>query len=130
MNPTILIVDDSAVTRMLIKRAIQMADFPVAAVLEAGHGREALARLAEQPVHLVLADLHMPEMGGAELIDQMRQDPNSRDIPVVIISAEPSTARIDELCRLGARGYLRKPFTPEALRTTLLPLLEPDHAHA
>jgi len=39
MNPTILIVDDSAVTRMLIKRAIQMADFPLATLLEAGNGR-------------------------------------------------------------------------------------------
>jgi len=89
-----------------------------------------MARLAEQPVHLVLADLHMPEMGGAELIAQMQQDPRGRGIPVVIISAEPSIARIDELCHLGARGYLRKPFTPESLRSTLLPLLESQHVHS
>ena len=68
----------------------------------------------------------MPQMGGAELIARMH-DANLSAIPVVVISAEPSLERMEDLCRLGARGYLRKPFTPENIRTLIVPLLETSH---
>lgn len=127
MSAICLVVDDSSVTRALIQRSIKLSGADVAEVVEAANGREALAVLAAKRIDLVLADLHMPEMGGAELIARMRADNGFRAIPVVIVSAEPSMARIEELCRIGASGYLQKPFTPESIRDLITPLLEKRH---
>ena len=124
----ILIVDDSATTRGLIKRAIQLAGLPVSEFLEAGHGKEALAQLQTHAVDLILADLHMPEMNGIELAHAVLANPAMAPIQIAIISAEPSGQRLLELRRAGIKGYLRKPCTPEALRDLVVPLMENRHA--
>ena len=116
MDFNILIVDDSAVTRAVIKRTIKLSGIQVGDLLEAAHGKAALDVLAAKPVHLVLADLNMPEMSGLEMAQAMRQSPATRDIPVVVISAEPNEQRLDGLKEVGIRAYLRKPFTPEGVR--------------
>ena len=124
---TILIVDDSATTRAMIRRIIGMCQLPVEEILEARDGAEALELMARLPVCLVLADLHMPVMGGAEMTQRMMGDPGLSRIPVVIISAEPNVDRIDRLLESGVRGYLPKPFTPESFRN-LLSCVLPDAA--
>ncbi len=115
----ILIVDDSATTRAIIKRTIQMARVPTEKVLEAPNGMEALRLLATEPVDLILADLHMPEMDGVEMTRRILADEATKLIPVIIISAEPSATRLEQLKQDGARGYLRKPFTPESVRNLI-----------
>ena len=127
MQTTCLIVDDSAVIRAMVARAVKLSGTGVSWILEAANGQDALTILATVKVHLVLSDMHMPEMGGAELIERMQQQPNLRQIPVVIVSAEPSTQRMEELCTHGARGYLQKPFKPEDIRALIVPLLEQQH---
>lgn len=128
MGCTILIVDDSATTRGMIKKIIRMSGLEVDSVLEAAHGRAALELLAAQPVQLILADLHMPEMTGVELTQRVLAAPATRDVPVVIISAEPNAERIAQLREQGIRGYLRKPFTPEQLRNVVQDVLQVAHA--
>ncbi len=128
MSHRILIVDDSATTRGLIKRALQLSGLEVAEFHEAGHGQEALALLALHPVDLILADLHMPVMNGMELTRALLSNPATAHIPVAIVSAEPSTHRLLELRRAGVKGYVRKPCTPETLRNLVAPLLEAIHA--
>jgi two-component system chemotaxis response regulator CheY len=125
---TILIVDDSATTRAIIKRAVGATGLPVDRYLEAGNGKLGLAALAANRVDLVLADLHMPEMDGLEMTRQILADPKTASIPVVIISAEPNAERIAQLQSQGIRGYLRKPFTPEAVREVLNDVLGVAHA--
>jgi two-component system chemotaxis response regulator CheY len=128
MSYSILIVDDSATTRGLIKRALQLAGLDVREMLEAGDGKEALAQMRGRAVDLILADLHMPEMNGVELAKAVLADPQTASIPVAVISAEPSAARLADLRRAGVKGYLRKPCTPEALRNLVAPILEAHHA--
>ena len=115
MSFNILTVDDSTTTRALIKRALQVADLPVTELLEAPNGAVALEKLKAHEVHLILVDLHMPEMNGIELAHAVLKDPATKDIPVAIISAEPSAKRIAELREAGVKGYLKKPFTPQSL---------------
>jgi two-component system, chemotaxis family, chemotaxis protein CheY len=120
----ILIVDDSATTRAVIKRAVQLSGVAEGGVVhEAENGKRALELLAGADaagggagVSLVLADLHMPEMGGVEMTQRMLAHPRLKTIPVVVVSAEPDTNKLEELKRQGVRGYIRKPFTPESLR--------------
>jgi two-component system chemotaxis response regulator CheY len=114
---SVLIVDDSATTRALIKRTLRLANLPVGELYEASNGFEALAVMDRYQVDLVLADLHMPEMGGVELTRAMRAEESMREIPVVIVSAEPNSTKLDELRKApGVRGCIRKPFTPETVR--------------
>ena len=123
----ILIVDDSATTRGLIKRVINLAQLGDCEIREAPDGKAALDLLHEFHVDLVLADLHMPEMTGVELAHAMFGHPNLRAIPVVIVSAEPSAERIAALRNAGVKGYLRKPCSPESLRDLIAPFVEVHH---
>ena len=118
MSHKILIVDDSATTRAFIKRTIRMAGLE-AETFEAGNGKIALDLIAANPVDLVLADLHMPEMDGAEMTRRLLADPKTAHIPVIVVSADPNTVRIDSLKAAGIKGYIRKPFTPESIRDVL-----------
>ena len=128
MSYRILLVDDPATTRGMIKRAIQLAGLPVSEFLEAADGKQALAQLATHMVDLILADLHMPEMNGIELAHAVLANPATAPIRIAIISAEPSGSRLLELRRAGIKGYLRKPCTPESLRDLVVPLMENRHA--
>ncbi|HZZ43265.1 MAG TPA: response regulator [Tepidisphaeraceae bacterium] len=127
MPGKILIVDDSAITRALIKRAILLANLPVAGLLEAGNGSQALDVIRREQVDVLIADLNMPEMGGVELTRIILGDPLTKHIPVVIVSADPNPSRAAELLAAGVKGYVHKPFTPEVIRDTLSPLMGEIH---
>lgn len=124
MSHTILIVDDSTITRALIRRALPLTGLDIGEIYEAASGAEALQRLQANPVDLVLTDLNMPEMSGCDLIEAMDASPMLRDIPVVIISTEGSKPRLQQIQRPLVVGYLRKPFTPEQLKATLCNIME------
>ncbi len=128
MSYSIMIVDDSATTRAMIRRIIGMAELPVSQLYEAPDGKAALERLAAAPVDLVLADLNMPEMSGVEMTHLMRQDQRMKQIPVVVVSAEPNIDRLTQLKADGVQGYVRKPFTPEVIRDVVTQLLGGAHA--
>jgi two-component system chemotaxis response regulator CheY len=125
MGLSVLIVDDSAVIRSVVKKSIAMSGLEVKEVHEAASGREALEVLAGQWIDIVFADLNMPEMSGAELVQKMAEDNLLVSIPVVIVSSERNQSRIDELKRLGIRAYLRKPFRPESFRDVVSEVLGP-----
>jgi two-component system chemotaxis response regulator CheY len=115
----ILIVDDSVLTRAAIKRIINMIDVDVETVYEAGNGAEALEVLDVHEVDLVLADLNMPKMNGLELVHKMKSEQCYATIPVVVVSTESSTTRIEGLLEEGIKGYLHKPFQPEQFRSII-----------
>jgi two-component system, chemotaxis family, chemotaxis protein CheY len=115
----ILVVDDSSLTRKAIRRIIEMTGLEVGTILDAENGRKALDLLHQGRVDLVLADLNMPEMGGIEMIYHMWANEATRSIPVVVISTESSTTRIEGLVANGAKDYLHKPFTPEQMKTII-----------
>ena len=127
----LLIVDDSPVTRKMVRRAVGLAGLEIGDVYEAGDGEEALAQLAQHAVHLVLADINMPNMNGMELVERMSQDPGLSSIPVIIVATPMSEQRVERLLDIGARAYLAKPFRPEALRDLVVEILgDRGTAHA
>lgn len=134
MPDDILIVDDSATIRAMIRRTITMIDLVFGRIYEAGNGMEALAHLADHPMAAVVVDVNMPVMNGIELVRAMRRQEKLKDTPVIIVSTRGSDQRISELEGQGITGYIRKPFRPEQLREVLAPLLgtsneQDDFAH-
>ena len=123
MPGNILIVDDSVTVRQMVKRTLEMAGLDIGEIYEAGNGIEALARLADHQVDVMMVDINMPTMNGIKLLERIKQNPRLKDIPIVIASTEGSQTRIDQLRRDGAFGYVRKPFKPEQVRDVLIPLL-------
>jgi two-component system chemotaxis response regulator CheY len=119
MGYNILVVDDSRVVRAMVIRTLKMAEMDLGDVHEAANGREALDLLGREWVDLVLADINMPVMSGVQMIEEMSRSGLMSSVPVVIISTERSATRIEELKTKGIRAYLRKPFTPESIRSVV-----------
>lgn len=115
----VLIVDDSAAIRKILKRVLQQAEIPTGQVLEASDGVEAIEHLKAQSVQLILSDINMPNMDGLQLLSQIKANPNWKDVPVVMITTEGSQAKVMEAVELGASGYVRKPFTAEQIKEKL-----------
>lgn len=115
----ILIVDDSSAIRKILQRALSQSGIPVSQVLEAGDGNEALDILKSKDIQLVLSDVNMPNMDGLELLKALRAVERWKSIPVIMITTEASPARVTEALRLGASGYVRKPFSPDQIKEKL-----------
>ena len=120
-----LIVDDSPVMRKIVERALRQAGVSVGEVIEAANGSQALDVLRAQKIDLVLSDINMPVMDGLEFIRHLQTVENARGVPVLMITSEASESRVAEAVACGARGYIRKPFTPEQMKRHVLPLLAP-----
>jgi len=118
-----LIVDDSAVMRKIVERSLRQAGLELAEVKEAGNGAEALAVLSKTAVDLILCDINMPVMDGLEFVRRLKDVANAKDVPVVMITTEGSESQVVQALSGGARGYIRKPFTPDQVKEHVLPLL-------
>lgn len=114
MALNVLVVDDSQTMRRIIARTLGMSGLPIARVHQAENGREALELLAREAVDLALVDLNMPVMGGLEMLEHLRGEASTSELPVVVVSTEGSEPRIDRVKSLSA-GFVRKPFAPENL---------------
>jgi two-component system chemotaxis response regulator CheY len=116
MALNIMIVDDSPVMRTFLRKVVQLTGISVGEFCEAGDGEAALNLLRNRWMDLVLTDINMPRMNGEEFVRQLGLDNMLRDIPVIVVSTDASRDRIDRMIKLGARGYISKPFQPETLR--------------
>jgi two-component system chemotaxis response regulator CheY len=123
MGKTVLIVDDSNTMRKIVSRALRQAGIDFSEILEAGDGQEALDVLAKNKVDVVLSDINMPNMTGLEFLKAKSENDAIKNIPVVMISTETGADIIDQAKALGAKGAVKKPFTPELINDTLGPLL-------
>lgn len=123
MSYRILVVDDSPVSRKMVCKAVAMSGLDVGEVLEASNGKEALAMVAETWVDVVLADINMPVMDGADMVAAMAKQDFMSTTPVVIISSEKGAERMDAMRALGVSAYLPKPFRPEQIKQVVGELL-------
>lgn len=123
-NIRTLIVDDSSVMRKIVERSLRQAGLNLAEVLEAGNGAEALAAVQNHKVDLILCDINMPVMDGLEFVKQLSAADSTKAIPVVMITTEGSEGHVVQALSAGARGYIRKPFTPDQVKEHVLPVLE------
>ena len=120
----VLIVDDSSVMRKIVDRSLRQAGLEIKEVFEAGNGVEALARLQETRVDLILSDINMPTMDGLELVRQLQAVENAKGVPIVMVTTEAGESHVVQALSSGARGYIRKPFSPDQIRERIIPLLQ------
>lgn len=112
-----LVVDDSRAIRSIIGKTVRELGFEV---LEAGHGREALDRLAEAGrVELILVDCNMPEMNGFDFLVAARQNTAWKDTVIMMVTTETEMSQMQRALDAGANEYVMKPFTREVLREKL-----------
>jgi two-component system chemotaxis response regulator CheY len=123
MAYNVLIVDDSATMRALIRKVLVISGFDVGEYFEVGNGLEALEVLEHNWVDIILSDLHMPEMDGAGLVQELKKHEMWRHIPVVLITTEARPEVINPFLNLGVQDYIQKPFRPETIREKLSGLL-------
>ncbi len=119
----VLIIDDSSVMRKIVERSLRQAGLELQEVREAGNGAEGLAEVKNGTFDLILSDINMPAMDGLEFLRGLADIPSAKGVPVVMITTEGSEARVVEALSVGAKGYIRKPFTPEQVKERVAPLL-------
>jgi two-component system chemotaxis response regulator CheY len=119
----VLIVDDSSVMRKIVERSLRQAGLDLGEVLEAGNGAEALVEVQKGSLDLILSDINMPAVDGLEFLKNLAGVEAAKGVPVVMITTEGSEARVVEAISAGAKGYIRKPFTPEQVKERITPLL-------
>jgi len=116
-DKSILVVDDSPIMRMFL--VMNMRRMLRVNITEAVNGQDALAKLLSGKFDLLLTDMNMPEMGGAELVRFVRNG-LKRDIPIVIITTRGEVKDRDLGMKLGANAYLTKPVDVKELIKTIL----------
>ena len=119
----VLIVDDSSVMRKIIERSLRQAGLEIGEVLEASNGAEALMEVNKGSLDLILSDINMPAMDGLEFLKNLATLEPAKGVPVVMVTTEGSESRVVEALSVGAKGYIRKPFTPEQIKERVSPLL-------
>ena len=128
MTSTILFVDDEPDLEALVLQKFrrQIRDGVVQFVF-ARDGVEALASIEQNPhVDMVISDINMPRMDGLQLLASLKASAEWCHIPVVMITTEGGAIKVGEAGRLGAAGYVRKPFSAEQIKEKLTGILKPD----
>jgi two-component system phosphate regulon response regulator PhoB len=110
--PKILIVDDEPPIREVIRFALEAAGFQT---LEAGHADEARRQIIAENPDLILLDLMLPGRSGLELTRQLKQNPKTRDLPIIMLTAKSQEQDKVKGLDIGADDYITKPFSPQEL---------------
>lgn len=116
MAGTILVVDDESATRRLVGYTLKSLEI---AVLDAGDGKAALHVAMTNPLNLILVDINLPGMDGFKLIERLQEQPETRDIPVVMFTARNHPDDERKARALGVSTFLYKPFSTQELRSTV-----------
>lgn len=120
MSRTILTADDSASMRQAIAFTLRNAGYQV---LEAVDGQDALRKLDNGAVHMLITDLNMPNLDGIELIRRVRALAAYRYMPIVMVTTESQDAKKQAGRAAGASGWIVKPFRGEQLIAVVKKLL-------
>lgn len=119
MALNVLVVDDSSVMRSMIIKTLHLSGLSLGDIHQAENGKDGLQVINDHWIDLALVDINMPVMNGVEMIDNVRKNPETADLAVVVVSTESSETRIEILHEKGV-GFVHKPFTPEVLRETIV----------
>ena len=113
MDKVVLVVDDSTTVRKFVAASLNMKGFRV---VTAADGVEALERMPAEKFDLIITDLNMPDMDGFEFIRTLRETPEYRDIPIIVLSSMTDLKNKDYALELGALSFLEKPLSTEAIQ--------------
>jgi two-component system chemotaxis response regulator CheY len=127
----ILIIDDSVVMRKIVENALRHSGLQLEEALHAANGVEGLAALERaatlnQPLDLILCDVHMPRMDGLGFLREKPLRNLAPGVPVVMITADESDPHLLQAIAAGAQGYISKPFTLEQMQTSVARWLKPS----
>ncbi|MYN08173.1 MULTISPECIES: response regulator [Pseudoduganella] len=122
MAKTIMVIDDSASLRQVVGIALKSAGYDV---IEARDGMDALSKLTGQKVNLVVCDVNMPNMDGITFVKEIKQLPNYKFTPVIMLTTESQEAKKREGQAAGAKAWVVKPFKPEVLLGAVQKLVLP-----
>jgi CheY-like chemotaxis protein len=125
MTATVLIIDDEIHIRRLTARMLEMAGYQV---LEAASGAQALSLLEETRPDVITCDITMPGMNGFEVLEALKSQPDTAEIPVIILTAAGEEKDADRATALGAADYVTKPFGTINLVETIERQLGADHS--
>jgi len=120
----LLVVDDSSTMRRIIKNTLMRVGYND--VIEAEHGIDALAKLKENKVDLILTDWNMPEMDGLTFVKSVRGSDSFKHIPIIMVTTESAKEEVVEALKNGVNNYVVKPFTPESLKEKVSKVVPPD----
>ena len=120
----ILVVDDNEMNRDMLSRRLKRQQYNVAV---AEDGLQALQHVQSEQVDLILLDIMMPNMSGYEVLETLKQNPDTQHIPVIMISAVDELDSVVKCIELGAEDYLFKPFNPVLLRARVSASLSKRH---
>jgi two-component system chemotaxis response regulator CheY len=119
MLDTVLLADDSATARMIIKRCLKIVGCRNTKFLEADDGLQALELAKSSEVDLVVTDLNRPNMDGNALLKMIKSNPELSGLPVLVISSSSNPAKETELLNNGAFAVLNKPVSPASVAEKL-----------
>jgi CheY-like chemotaxis protein/ABC-type transporter Mla MlaB component len=120
----VLTVDDSKTIRMIVKKAFKSFD---SVVFEAENGVEGLTVASKEKPDLIVLDITMPVMNGVEMLNKLKSEPDLKEIPVIMLTAESGKDNVMQIVKMGVRDYMVKPFKGEQLieRVEKIVKLEP-----
>ncbi len=121
-NLKVLVVDDFATMRKIEKNIL--GQLGIKNVDEADDGSTALPKIQENNYDVVLMDWNMPQMSGLELLKAVRSDPNTKNVPIVMVTAEALKDNIVAAAQAGVNDYVVKPFTAAVLEEKLNKVLK------
>lgn len=120
-EPQVMVVDDIAGTREIMKDMLQEMGFKK--IVEASDGREALEKLKADGAQLIICDYMMKDMSGLDLLNQIRNHPYLVDVPFIVVSAVGDVPVIETALELGASDYIVKPLSFTLLRRKITDVL-------
>lgn len=123
---TVLVVDDNPTNREMLSRRLGRYGYEVRIAVD---GREALERVAREPVDVVLLDIMMPVMDGYETLEHLKSSDATRHIPVIMLTSLDETISVAHCIQQGAEDHLPKPFDPVLLRARIEASLERKRLH-
>jgi two-component system chemotaxis response regulator CheY len=122
MSKTILVVEDSSSMRQVVGIALTRAGYEV---LEAGDGVEGLTRLDGRKINLIISDVNMPRMDGITFVTQVKQHPRYKFTPVIMLTTEDASSKMQQGKVAGAKAWITKPFSPPVLLDAVARLVLP-----
>ena len=119
----ILVVDDSASMRKVLRKSIIMCNIGEITFYEAENGQEALNVIQKEWVDIVFTDINMPIMDGFELVSNLKQDDTHQNTPIIVVTSDTTAENSEGAIKNKIKHIIYKPFRPETIRELLINLL-------
>jgi CheY-like chemotaxis protein len=119
-NRNVLVVEDDTIMGQMVSQILSDVGFEVTA---AASGAVAFEKLRHQPIDFIILDILLPEMDGFEIYERLQAEPETKNIPVMIVTAWADARNLEKASHMGIKHFLAKPFTEDELLLAILTLL-------